>query len=69
MFISVVLPAPFSPTSAWISPARIETEASWIATRSPNLLAICSMLTTSAPAMTLTRSALGKASSPTGPLR
>ena len=34
-FISVDFPAPFSPTSAWISPRPRSSETSWFATTAP----------------------------------
>src|SRR4051812_477994 len=40
MFISVVLPAPFSPTSAWISPAFTSKSTPSFATSAPNRLLI-----------------------------
>jgi hypothetical protein len=39
MRISVLLPAPFSPTRAWISPARTSSDASRFARTGPNDLA------------------------------
>jgi len=32
----VVLPAPFSPTRAWIRPGASSSETSWLATTGPN---------------------------------
>src|SRR5215211_6446408 len=40
MFISVVLPAPFSPSSARISPRRSSRSMPWLATSAPNRLPI-----------------------------
>src|SRR5260370_33068669 len=48
--MSVVLPAPFSPTSAWISPAQAPRDASWMARGWSNRFAMCVMLMTSPPA-------------------
>src|SRR5664279_2509037 len=38
MFISVDLPAPFSPSRQWISPCSIVSVMSSLATKEPNLL-------------------------------
>ena len=38
IFISVDLPAPFSPTRAWIVPARMVMSMSWLATTPGNRL-------------------------------
>src|SRR5690606_29587021 len=38
--IIVLLPAPFSPSSAWISPASHEKSAAWSATTPPNRLSM-----------------------------
>src|SRR5260370_10922389 len=69
MFISVVLPAPFSPTSAWMSPARIERDASWTATSSSKRLAICVMLIASAPGSTALLLISPGGASPPAPFR
>jgi len=53
MFISVDLPAPFSPTRAWISPARIDMEASWIATNWPKRLATLRITTRSGAVLSM----------------
>src|SRR4051794_12479655 len=41
MVISVVLPAPFSPTRAWMRPGRTDSEMSSLATFGPKALVMC----------------------------
>src|SRR3954468_5530513 len=52
MFISVVLPAPFSPTMPWIEPRRTVRSTSLLARTAPNRLAIPRSVTAGAPSVT-----------------